>query len=146
MAIITLISLVCLTKSPTLSQPLLFFESSVPFPATMTRVLHAMIKYYRITNMYTSSMAVKNSTDVTDTACTEIRLRVDIVLVAQFCRAYAGSDRFQYNPDLLFRCKFALYHDVCPPILYLMYMDADVLLLEGSTPIFPPTVTCPHSV
>ena len=61
------------------------------------------------------------------------RLRVDIVLAAQFCRAYVGSDWFQYNLDLLLWCEFALYHDICPPMLYLMYMDAGVLLLEGST-------------
>ena len=64
------------------------------------------------------------------------RLRVDVVLAAQFCRAYAGSDRFQHNLDLLLWCKFALYHGICPPILRLMCMDAGVLLLEGSPPVF----------
>ena len=56
------------------------------------------------------------------------------MLAAQFCRACAGSDRFQYNLDLLLWCKFALYRDICPPVLGLMCMDASVLPLEGSPP------------
>ena len=62
------------------------------------------------------------------------RLWANVVLAAQLCRAYAGSDRFQYNLDLLFRRKFAFYHDICPPVLGLMYMDAGVLFLEGWSP------------
>ena len=60
------------------------------------------------------------------------RLWVDIVLAAQFCRAYAGSDWFQHNLDLLLWCKFARYPNICPPVLSLMYIDASVLLPAGS--------------